>query len=455
MSLILEGERRVTPLSGSEYAVYNQLKSEGMQIGVIIDPPYANPWFDPSNGVQASQNPGLGVEVTMAICQVLRIPCHFHIENTTYGDNMNGTWRGMVRKIMDLEYHTALPAFNPSPERLKVLDFSDPVYDESNLLITRFPEAQVSLGTVIFAFSWQVWLLLLATLAAIGILSTVFQHQSMNQGKNKFGHIFEHCFDRSMGALSMFVNQDSGESRQNYRIGNFVIFSVWGLMCVVLAGIFSGQIVALALAKKILLPFQDISGFAQCIEDGDCVMVTKSLSLSYFERIFYSEVGPLHDLNRTLKRVPPLIFNASLNKIDGILDKGDPRYRVLYASITVFAGMVMDAPVCSLDAVQCDSYDNTAFPLALRSPLKPLLNRALTAVREAGLIDKLFAKYVSRLLQGQERCKSHAASMDPMGLKAFVGTFALLAFGALIGVIILVLERLWDMILFRIRKKYG
>ena len=45
----------------------------------------------------------------------------------------------LFRHIMDGQFNTSLPIFNPTEERLKVVDFSTSVYDEANVLVTKLP----------------------------------------------------------------------------------------------------------------------------------------------------------------------------------------------------------------------------------------------------------------------------------------------------------------------------
>lgn len=323
------------------------------------------------------------------------------------------------------------------------MDFTDPVYVASNYLVTRFPTPEANLGAVIFAFSWQVWFLILATFVLLGVCSAILHNDMWFKAKRSFKRSCNHCFERSLGALSVFVAQDPGGTEGQFTIGYSIMFTFWGLVCIVLASTYSGQIVAIALNKKLTLPFHDIPSLADCIESRHCVIVTKSLSVSYFERVFAATFGPLLRLKESFDTEPPLVVNTT-GISAGILDEpDDTRYRVMYGSSFRYAGMIGALPTCSLDGIQSESSDNTAYPLPMGSPLKKFLNRAILAVRESGVIDKLYSNYVLMHLQSQERCKVQDASSQPMGLDSFAGTLILLFSGSIIAALALMLERLW------------
>ncbi len=57
----------------------------------------------------------------------------FQVNHTLYGDNLLFEWRGMIREIMDGKFNTSLPYFNPTEERIKVIDFSTPGKNEMTL----------------------------------------------------------------------------------------------------------------------------------------------------------------------------------------------------------------------------------------------------------------------------------------------------------------------------------
>src|SRR6202050_5537580 len=103
---------------------YDTLPQTTIHFGILLDPPYAYPCFN----VHPCYKPGYGVEIIRAICGILSVPCKLTaVKHTMYGNNLAGEWQGMVRQIVDGEFDTSMPNFTPTPERLKIIQFSNPV----------------------------------------------------------------------------------------------------------------------------------------------------------------------------------------------------------------------------------------------------------------------------------------------------------------------------------------
>lgn len=71
---------RAISLTEEERYVYDEIKETGLLIGVVVDPPYAFPCFE-AKDPEDCPHPGMGIELTAAICQILAIPCTFQREN--------------------------------------------------------------------------------------------------------------------------------------------------------------------------------------------------------------------------------------------------------------------------------------------------------------------------------------------------------------------------------------
>ena len=97
---------------------------KNVSIGVVIDPPYAYPLFD--NISSANQKPGFGIELSLLVCKLLALNCKFIVVNhTDYGViNADKTWNGLIGQILNGDFDTSLPIFNPTEGRRRVLDFA-------------------------------------------------------------------------------------------------------------------------------------------------------------------------------------------------------------------------------------------------------------------------------------------------------------------------------------------
>jgi Ligated ion channel L-glutamate- and glycine-binding site len=139
--------------------------SGGLKIAVVASEPFV---YDCPKFPNCDR-PGVLTELTQVICSALAVPCEIvHWNGIDVGDEMNGTWTGLIGEILNGTHHT-VPYIHASQKRLKVLDFSEPFFDTTTVLLTRAPsEPDVSM-TSLLAFKWDVWLTLCFTVVCIGM----------------------------------------------------------------------------------------------------------------------------------------------------------------------------------------------------------------------------------------------------------------------------------------------
>ncbi len=75
---------------------------------------------------------------------------------------------------MDGEYNTSFPAFNPTPARMTVVEFSRPLYGDTNMIVTKFPDSKTVSPGAIFGFRLDSSVLIILAFVIIGCLGASY-----------------------------------------------------------------------------------------------------------------------------------------------------------------------------------------------------------------------------------------------------------------------------------------
>ncbi len=210
----------------------------------------------------------------------------------------------------------------------------------------------------------------------------------------------------------------------------------------VLIGTYSSRIIYLALATSNTLPFRDLPSIASCIEHGKCGLITHTLSMSYYDRIFTAKPGdPRHVIKTALMKQPPKIIPRTLRLLDVILQSKDVYY-MLFTSGPDYAQLIANSDPCTVDSMPFAEHDVISFPLPKGAEkLRFEINRAILHLQGDGIMDHLLQKYVGNYLQMQNRCKGKPLDSRAMPLVTFSGAFLALIAGFILSGLTLLTER--------------
>ncbi len=153
--------------------LFKSLQNRSINIGYIIDNPYSNNCTDPSDTLVCPL-PGLAVEFAATVCALLNFRCRFSPQNhTNYGIKTNETFDGLIGQLINNEFDALIPIISPSTARISgVIDLGVPVFEEQQVMFTRYPQINLfGIDSLIFSFSWQLWLLVFATILTLGSIA--------------------------------------------------------------------------------------------------------------------------------------------------------------------------------------------------------------------------------------------------------------------------------------------
>ncbi|GFN73664.1 glutamate receptor ionotropic, nmda 3a [Plakobranchus ocellatus] len=102
----------------------------------------------------------------------------YFVNDTNYGTFVDGVWTGMVGDVVNDVADVAIGAFSMTAERMAVLDFTEPFYQNEFALITGEDGIYVSIWAFMSPFSGQVWLCIMLSSIVAGIATSILEWHS-------------------------------------------------------------------------------------------------------------------------------------------------------------------------------------------------------------------------------------------------------------------------------------
>ena len=426
--------------------------AENLSVGVMIDPPYAYPCFTggtyPRDRLQSeSCRPGFGIEITVVACEMLKLVCKFTVVNhTAYGTNLtpDGSWNGMIGQILNGEFDTSLPGFNPTKERVKVLRFSPTHYYDENIFLTNSP-TMVSFGTrtIPNVFSWEVWLTILGSIVTLSAVGTCIQGKSANSKVPL----------QLVEVLSGNVSSNLSEAAGHFAFPLLMLF--WGFGSLLLASYFSSQIVASAIDSMEIRVINDLESFGGCLKSGGCQILSVQLSTSVYERIRDADLDdPFHHLKVGLETNPPRVIPGLIVGGQKILESENGRKKLAVLTYRFNGIKVLTKDIdkmCDFDVFSLGNKMMNAYPFRKYSPVAEKFDDILFRLRQSGVSQKIYDKYFGAVYEKHGECKNVKTFYKAMPVKTFFAGFLLISASALLAFLVLLLEK----VVHRKRRSFG
>ncbi len=122
----------------------------------------------------------------------------------------------------------------------------------------------------------------------------------------------------SLDVFGLLTNQGSGD---RYRANAaYILHGIWFLSCVTLIGTYSSRILVMTMANSYRTPFTDVQTLANCLMTMKCRVVTRTLSNSYFDRVFNAKEGDkFWSVKKALEKNKPVLLDGNPNDYDAIV----------------------------------------------------------------------------------------------------------------------------------------
>ncbi|MCP3662861.1 MAG: hypothetical protein GY696_10250, partial [Gammaproteobacteria bacterium] len=306
-----------------------ELQKDGIKIGFIPwtpDPVITSKCFQefPFDSMTTTEillkkcpHPGFLVEFCFLILELLGIPLSkqrlIAVDHETYGAKINGTWRGLIRQIMDGEFHTSLPVFTPLAERAEVVDFTYPVKQNNLVFLTRKPSGSSAISiSPLTVFQLEVWLMMFAVAVAVAgilIIEQLLSHSLSTRTRKNF---FLTVPQKFLDVIVVFTGKGSLETHTKTKMhAGKISLGVWALSMVVFASLYSGAILVSLVKPKVQTTFNDIPSLTNCIIRGKCFIFVYHKGSSYLRLTSDREHATSEEklLKRAIKANPVKIYD--------------------------------------------------------------------------------------------------------------------------------------------------
>ncbi|KAH9523403.1 Glutamate receptor ionotropic, NMDA 3A [Bulinus truncatus] len=122
---------------------------------------------------------GLTLEMLNTLAQNLnfRYVVYF-VNDTNYGTFKDGNWTGMVGDVIDGTADIIAGAFSMTSDRMAVLDFTEPYFQNEYAVVTGEDAHYVSIWAFMSPFSGQVWLCIILSSIVAGIATAFLEWRS-------------------------------------------------------------------------------------------------------------------------------------------------------------------------------------------------------------------------------------------------------------------------------------
>ncbi len=265
---------RMSPYEAISRAHY---RTSGVKIGVVLAGGYANPCFFDHSELQTC-NPGISILIMEEVLDILKVPkekrYYTTLSHTNYGLN------GLLGEVKNGTFDTTLPYLAITPERRRHVLFSNPVTDLEELLISRYAQiGDRAMFDSFTAFTPIIWQVLILGAAILGEM-IIFRSFALRKQK---GNLMKSILVNSLDIISIFFGQGRQSDDHLNELSGRLALSGWVMSVVVIAGVYSDEILAKLIDRNVLPPFHDMVTAAECIQSGKCQMIHYTKSTSLFE----------------------------------------------------------------------------------------------------------------------------------------------------------------------------
>lgn len=334
------------------------------------------------------------IDAIFATCNHLSLFCTLLISNTSeYGDvSKNGDGTGITGAIQRGIFDTFQPIFTPTPNRMRAIDFSEPIFYEDFVLATRFPDNspnRLSFG-IVTALKWQTWLAFIFCLVATSsfiVLSSKRLLQIPDLSSRYWPIALVVAIVEYLPALITHKHRNKDLKFLYIRVACVA----WSLGAMILASAYTSILFSEKFKQTIDLPYKDFETFTRCLEENRCRLIVHELSASYVQTL----TGNWTDQSRRLQAIfskSPILIRPN-SEIPNVILEDHRKFLVWIDARSTFEQNAGHIGICKFYVIDAPLRETWAFPVRKRSPLKKVLNRASESFRENGLAIGIVSRY--------------------------------------------------------------
>ncbi|XP_041354538.1 glutamate receptor ionotropic, kainate 2-like isoform X2 [Gigantopelta aegis] len=347
-----------------------------------------------------------------------------------YGSIENGTWNGLVGTIVRKDADMIMADISTTHLRSQVVDFSYPYnFDVATVVVKRAADDSSSYLSYIQLYRWEVhvciWSSLILAFLFIKFIEWVnpFYRERRVAGKGDHSTSIFHLF----GALLKQGGRPIIAASQSRRL----FLGTWWIFAIIMATIYSGNLIAFLTVRKLKLPFDTI---AEMVSQDQYKWGTYGGS-NYIEFFETSKDENFKKVAEGFKRFPKEDPSTLSTKAE------EHRLKVLKGNYCFIGGKptleFWVSQNCQLKLLS-EGFYSLLYGISLpkNSPYTKLFSDEIISLHETGIMAMMKAKWWPR-----NQCNNDNRKFaKPIHLTDIQSAFYVLVIGALLTIVILVLE---------------
>ncbi|KAK4295908.1 hypothetical protein Pmani_031553 [Petrolisthes manimaculis] len=346
--------------------------------------------------------------------------------------NPDGNWTGVLGLTHRKEVDMTGTVLTVDKERSQDFTFSVPIRSYERTIVYTRPVPEADITGFIRPYTPLVWCLLLMTLIIMWLSLWATQHyqHTLNKHQAKKGEekdgseevvVVDNAIKNSAWTSTLWIiTAPIAQASAWWPVGGRVrtVAGVWLLMSLVLSSVFRSNLKAMLILPRLRLPFESLEGL---IQSNIPTFILQSTV--FHEAILNAETGS--QLNRLLPQLDihsniPLAIKNLMAGTHSILTAQHPIFNVIHQN---FLG-TRTCPFYVVPSPHKGGWYYMFFPKASR--LKPLVDKTLVRLQEAGILDKIIMEDVRHAREClKPKSSAVVTSLRALELGDFYGVYSI------------------------------
>ncbi|XP_063868411.1 glutamate receptor ionotropic, delta-2-like [Scylla paramamosain] len=331
---------------------------------------------------------GSMAEVMEIILKYLNF-CHeyFVPQEAHFGYKMgNGSWTGIIGTLERNEADMTGVVVGLDQERTTVADFTSYLYTDQKTIIHKRPMIEPDIAGFLKPYTTMSWVMILVALVTVAVIVLLTGRCSpLSRPSPKENTSSTELQDASFWSLATALAQSytflpRGRSQQ-------AVLGMWLVLSLIISTVYRSNLKAMLIKPRLVLPFTNLRELTET--NIPCFVVSGTI---LHRNIQAAEEGTLMwRLNRKL------ISHFDVNRGIDDMSKGKHAFFATYAGLlSILHSYFMKTKTCSLYMIDESFFGPTCLCIAFPkgSPLREAVNSIIKNLRESGILEHLFTKYV-------------------------------------------------------------
>ncbi|XP_064094780.1 probable glutamate receptor [Macrobrachium nipponense] len=350
-----------------------------------------------------------------------------------YGRQLaNNSWTGLIGQLIRGEINATGTVLSQSSSRLSVIDFSVPLYMDTQAMIYKRPVILSDLAGFAKPFTGQVWLLFFISLVMAFLLTLVFHRYTdgFQQSKRSFSDAASVWVSTEL-TIGTLLSQPSAWTPRGAAMK--IVIGTWFVASFVIGNVYRGNLKAMLILPKVRLPFDNLQELIES-KIPTYLPVGSSLIQTVYEARPNSQFYQLQN---------QIVHETNIAKAKKMVTSGEV---VAFTSQALLTYMIHEVYAltksCPLYMASEKFFESTSISFAFPkgSPLTAKVNPIISRLKEAGILDHLYLRSSSFASLCLNADTFAGNSLRPLDIGDFYGVFSIFLGGLVLSLMVFILE---------------